>query len=300
MFFLFFFVLLCSSQNQEPFTKSNHPNSKTLIFSISLHSISLVGYIKMLGKDINVPDLSLQISPPKTDPSTSFDVRQQTQTPPVDTELSLSNNSVASVDILADRFRPIRGIPIYSNGLLSSSSTYLNQTQTTSSLSSSSPSLNQFIVQNHQNPLLGVSNFWCSNNNRSRLFMPRIQSRRNCRAPRMRWTSSLHARFIRAVELLGGHERATPKSVLELMDAKDLTLAHVKSHLQMFRTVKNTDKQTGSSGYGEEDFLPATPTPHHEATCLLNHRRGLTASLEPHVNGSSPSINYHRNSSRRA
>ncbi|XP_022994268.1 transcription repressor KAN1-like isoform X2 [Cucurbita maxima] len=255
----------------------------------------------MLGKDINVPDLSLQISPPKTDPSTSFDVQQQTQTPPVDTELSLSNNSMASVDKLADRFRPIRGIPIYSNGLLSSSSTYLNQTQTMSSLSSlsSSPSLNQFIVQNHQNPLFGVSNFWCSNN-RSRWFMPRIQSRRSSRAPRMRWTSSLHARFIRAVELLGGHERATPKSVLELMDAKDLTLAHVKSHLQMFRTVKNTDKQTGSSGYGEEDFLPATPTPHHEATCLLNHRRGLTASLEPHVNGSSPSINYHSNSSRRA
>ena len=164
----------------------------------------------MLGKDINVPDLSLQISPPKTDASTSFDVRQQTQTPPVDTELSLSNNSVVSVDILADRFRPIRGIPIYSNGLSSSSSTYSNQTQTTSSLSSlsllSSPPLNQFIVQNHQNPLLGVSNFWCSNNNRSRLFMPRIQSRRSFRAPRMRWTSSLHARFIRAVELLGGHE----------------------------------------------------------------------------------------------
>ncbi|XP_047080780.1 probable transcription factor KAN2 isoform X2 [Lolium rigidum] len=83
---------------------------------------------------------------------------------------------------------------------------------------------------------------------RSSRFPP---GRRSVRAPRMRWTTTLHARFVHAVELLGGHDRATPKSVLELMDVKDLTLAHVKSHLQMYRTIKSTDKPAILSGQNE-------------------------------------------------
>ncbi|XP_057822482.2 transcription repressor KAN1 isoform X2 [Cryptomeria japonica] len=80
-------------------------------------------------------------------------------------------------------------------------------------------------------------------------FISKLPSKRSVRAPRMRWTSTLHAHFVHAVELLGGHERATPKSVLELMNVKDLTLAHVKSHLQMYRTVKNTDKPASSETF---------------------------------------------------
>jgi SHAQKYF class myb-like DNA-binding protein len=36
--------------------------------------------------------------------------------------------------------------------------------------------------------------------------LSRFPAKRSMRAPRMRWTTTLHARFVHAVELLGGHE----------------------------------------------------------------------------------------------
>uniref|UniRef100_A0ACD5TTH0 Uncharacterized protein n=1 Tax=Avena sativa TaxID=4498 RepID=A0ACD5TTH0_AVESA len=59
------------------------------------------------------------------------------------------------------------------------------------------------------------------------------------KVPRLRWTSALHRCFVHAIRSLGGHHRATPKRVLQLMGVGGLTISHVKSHLQMYRNMRN-------------------------------------------------------------
>ncbi|XP_038977429.1 putative Myb family transcription factor At1g14600 [Phoenix dactylifera] len=59
------------------------------------------------------------------------------------------------------------------------------------------------------------------------------------KAPRLRWTEELHRRFVEAIDRLGGQNKATPKRILQLMGEKGLNVFHVKSHLQMYRSVSN-------------------------------------------------------------
>ncbi|KAE8734276.1 putative Transcription initiation factor TFIID subunit 11 [Hibiscus syriacus] len=88
--------------------------------------------------------------------------------------------------------------------------------------------------------------------------------------PRLRWTPDLHLSFLHAVQRLGGQERATPKLVLQLMSVKGLSIAHVKSHLQMYRSKKLDEvgqvlsqRNIGTQGGDESKSMLQQSSTHH-------------------------------------
>ncbi|CAA3009367.1 probable transcription factor KAN4 [Olea europaea subsp. europaea] len=188
---------------------------------------------QMRSKDSTMPDLSLQISPPSISICESKYDHGLKKVPGCNTEGGSPHDSTSSGSDLT-----------LENGIFHPEKNF-NHPPVEPSLSlgfetaGSNPVPVHIPTQFHhyQTHLYGIRGFKRS----SRM----INGVRSARAPRMRWTSTLHTHFVHAVQLLGGHERATPKSVLALMNVKDLTLAHVKSHLQMYRTVKSTEKGTG-------------------------------------------------------
>ncbi|KAK4793933.1 hypothetical protein SAY86_011927 [Trapa natans] len=102
--------------------------------------------------------------------------------------------------------------------------------------------------------------------------------------PRLRWTPDLHLTFLSAVERLGGEERATPKMILELMNVNQLKIAHVKSHLQMYR-IKKQDEAGRALSQASKRVQGGDPT--HQANGNLNVDDG-TALYMPYPSRSDP------------
>ncbi|KAK0589072.1 hypothetical protein LWI29_009212 [Acer saccharum] len=70
----------------------------------------------------------------------------------------------------------------------------------------------------------------------------------------LRWTPELHNHFVRAVDVLGGPDRATAKAITEKMAIGGLKESQVKSHLQTYRNwirdgkIQDTSKLPRESG----------------------------------------------------
>lgn len=96
--------------------------------------------------------------------------------------------------------------------------------------------------------------------------------------PRMRWTPELHELFVEAVSKLGGSERATPKGVLKLMNKEGLTIYHVKSHLQKYRTARY--KPQSPEGTSEKKLTTVADMPSLDLKTMVGITEALKMQME--------------------
>ncbi|WJX22818.1 hypothetical protein P8452_12092 [Trifolium repens] len=120
-------------------------------------------------------------------------------------------------------------------------SSTLKESSTQTMSSSSSSSLISGVVDNNLSYLSEVRTVhyrFNSGHPDVNFKPPAVRPYVRSKMPRLRWTPDLHRCFAHAVERLGGEERATPKLILQLMNVRGITISHVKSHLQMYRSMK--------------------------------------------------------------
>lgn len=110
--------------------------------------------------------------------------------------------------------------------------------------------------------------------------------------PRLKWTQELHQRFVEAVNQLGGADRATPRSLMRVMEIPGLTLYHLKSHLQKYRLGKSQQSLISSENNQEVLFVAdakeiQSSDDHFQESAFIQSSGGICSDGNQHpINGS--------------
>nr|PNR59286.1 hypothetical protein PHYPA_002077 [Physcomitrium patens] len=102
---------------------------------------------------------------------------------------------------------------------------------------------------------------------------------------KLKWTQELHECFLRAVDHLGGQNKATPKKILHHMNRSGITIAHVKSHLQMYRRGKISACRVFDARAGKLEFEPAAMALIQLKEERISHFRAVSADLPKDSHG---------------
>ncbi|KAJ6432286.1 hypothetical protein OIU84_019514 [Salix udensis] len=105
--------------------------------------------------------------------------------------------------------------------------------------------------------------------------------------PRLKWTQELHQRFVEAVNQLGGADKATPKSLKRAMEIPELTLYHLKSHLQKYRLWKSQQNLISIENNQEDAKEIQSSDDHFQESAVIQSSRGICSDGNQHpINGS--------------
>ncbi|KAE8671840.1 hypothetical protein F3Y22_tig00111915pilonHSYRG00009 [Hibiscus syriacus] len=115
---------------------------------------------------------------------------------------------------------------------------------------------------------------------------------------RLRWTHDLHLSFVQAVQRLGGQEKATPKLVLQLMNARRLSLhicIEVRSSMRLDKVkFSNYHKQMTCVAIQTKSMEKLDPLEHLQAD-LLNKRCYSTRPYEDNLGNKHDSMSKFSN-----
>lgn len=148
------------------------------------------------------PDLSLKITPPNTK-STSSNWNKRTKEEEMD--LGFWKRALESKTLKTD-------LSLSNPRVFSSSSSNTNTLNPNHFHNNTANTIQQNHFFHHQDlPIRGIPlyqnpPFSFPPSSSTPFLNSRFPPKRNIRAPRMRWTTALHARFVHVVQLLGGHE----------------------------------------------------------------------------------------------